>query len=119
MSETTLVTKVTLGTGKTVLLRELQIKHTELAAQAASPKARGDQMLLGMLMQKELLKLLVVAVGQPGQEPQPVKPVQLEDLDSHFSMREYGQLMQVIGELTGGADDMGKAQIEAVNFGSK
>ncbi len=55
MSEQVSVYKVTLSSKKVVLLRELKIKHQELAAQAASPKSNGDTTLFALLSQKELL----------------------------------------------------------------
>jgi hypothetical protein len=48
---------------------------------------------------------------------QPEKAVQLEDLDSLFSFREYAELNQVLVKLVGGDDPLGKFQIEVVSSG--
>ena len=112
MSDQLNVFKVTLSTKKVVLLRELKIKHQELAAMAASPKAAGDNSMFALLMQKELIKQLIVQING-----QAIKPVQLEDLDSLFSFGEYTQLNQVLNKLAGGDDAMGKFQIEVVSSG--
>lgn len=112
MSEQLNVVKVTLSSKKVVLIRELKIKHQELAAMAASPRANGDNAMFALLMQKELLKQLIVSING-----QPVKPGQLEDLDSLFSFAEYTQLNQVLNKLVGGDEAMGKYQIEVVSSG--
>lgn len=109
-----MVTKVVLSSKKEVLLREMKIKHTEQAAQAAAPRANGDSNVLGLLMQKELLKLLICQVD--GKMP---AASELEDMDDLFSISEYNQLLKVAAKLMGG-DDMGKEPTtEVVAFGSK
>jgi hypothetical protein len=109
-----MVSKVVLSTNRVVLLRDVKIKHTRLAAQAAAPKAKGDQNLLAILMQEEFIKLLIVQVD--GKTP---SREELEDLDSLFTVAEFGQLSNVVAQLTGGAE-MGKAPaIEIVSFGGK
>lgn len=111
---TEMVTKVTLSTGKVVLLRDLKIKHTELAAQAAAHRAGGDANVLMILMQKELMKLLIVKVDDKVSSAS-----DLEDMDGLFSLMEYSQLSSVVKKLTGG-DEMGKLPAtEVVAFGSK
>jgi hypothetical protein len=107
------VVKATLSTGKVVLLRELKIKHTELAAQEVAPRAGGDPNVLSLLMQKALAKQLIVQVDEK-------KPSasELEDMDELFSFAEYGQVLQVVGQLAG-ADGLGKPRIELVSSGSK
>ena len=113
MSDKLNVFKVTLSTKKVVLLREVKIKHQELAAMSASPKSGGDNTVFAILMQKELLKQLIVQVNGKA-----VKPMELEDLDNLFSFSEYTQLNQVLNKVTGiGEDTLGKFQIEVVNSG--
>jgi hypothetical protein len=108
------VTKVTLTSGKVVLLRDIKIKHTELAAQEAAPKANGDANVLSMLMQKILVRMLIVKIN----DKQP-SATELEDMDELFTMAEYGQILQVVKKLTGG-DEAGKLPaIEVVSSGSK
>lgn len=106
------VHKVTLGSGKVVLLREPKIKHQELALSAVAEKAGGNQMLAATLAQKELVKMLIVQVDGKAPNNQ-----EKEDLDGLFSLREYGQLVQVLGKLTG--DDLGNFQIEFVASGGE
>lgn len=106
--------KVTLGSGKIVIIREMKISHTELAAQEVAPKAAGDANVLQVLMQKALVKNLLVEING-----QPVTAQDREKMDDLFSMAEYTQLLTVIKEMSGG-DDMGKmSQIEAVSYGDK
>lgn len=108
------VTKVTLSTKKVVLLREVKIAHTEMAAQEVSSKANGDSNLLMLLMQKVLVRLLIVQID--GKVP---SPAELEDMDSMFTIAEYQQVLRVVQKLTGG-DDAGKSPtIEIVNSGDK
>lgn len=108
------VYKVTLSTGKIVLLREMKIKHRSLAIQAASPRSKGDQNLLAVNGQEELLKMLIAQV-----DGKDLRASDLEDLDSLFSMKEFGQLMHVMGQLMGDDGDLGKPQIEIVPSGGK
>lgn len=108
--------KVTLSTGKVVLLREMKIRHTELAAQEVSPKSNGDANLLQILMNQALVKQLIFKIDEatPSQ-------AELEDLDELFSIAEYSQLLKVVGKMAGG-DSAGKSAeplIEIVNSGDK
>lgn len=109
------VAKATLGTGKVVYLRMMKIGDTELAAQAASPRSNGDSNVLQILMQKELVKLLLVKVDE-----KELSASDKEDLDALFTVVEYGQVMQVVSAMTGG-DELGKfkPQLEVVASGDK
>jgi hypothetical protein len=109
----TLVSKVVLGTGKEVLLREIKIKHQELAMRAVGSAAGDNSTLLAYLTQKEMLKMLIVQIN--GKD---MKPAELEDLDELFSYAEFMQLAQVLGQLAGGSD-MGKFQLELVSSGGQ
>lgn len=114
MASEKMVSKVTLSSGKVVLLREVQIKHTDLAAQAAAQRAGDNANLLMVYMQKEFLKLLICKI-----DDKIPTMAELENLDDLFSFVEYGQLSSVIKKLTGG-DDMGKPPtVDLVPFGSK
>lgn len=105
-----MVHKVTLSSGKEVLLREFKIKHQRLAAQAAGGKSGDNVNVLGVNMAEEILKLLCVQTD--GVSP---TPVQLEDLDSLFSYQEYNELLKVISKLMGvNAPD---PKMEVVSFG--
>lgn len=108
------VNKVTLSSGKVVLLRELQIKHQEMAALAVAQKANGNPAILSMLMQKEMLKQLIVSI-----DGKPINGAQLELLDTLFSFQEWMQLNQVFAKLMGADEDLGKFQLEVVTSGDK
>lgn len=112
MSDKVNVVKATLSTGKVVLLRELKIKHQEMAAIAAGPRSGGNPNVLAVLIQRELLKQLICSIDN-----QPVKPIQLEDLDNVFTFREYSELGQILAQLMDGGDSVGKFQIELVSSG--
>lgn len=109
------VTKVTLGSKKIVLLREPKIRDQELAAQAASAivGAEANPIALAMVMQREMLKNLIVQVDE-----KKVKPSELENLDDVFSYPEYTQLSQVIQKLTGIGADQGNVKTELTKYGS-
>lgn len=92
--------KVTCSTGKVVILREMQIKHTEQAAQLVAPRAKGDSTLLQLFMQKELVKLLLVQI-----DGKDVSADEKEDLNSILSMAEYAQVLKIIGKMNGGDDE--------------
>lgn len=109
MAKDKLNTKVTLFSGKVVVLRELRVRHQEQAAQIAASQSDGNHTLLQLKMNKELLKLLIVSID--GKTP---KPIELEDLDNLFSFKEAAQLYHVLNQLAG-SEDLGKYQIEHVN----
>jgi len=111
--ERTMVHRVTLGTGKVVLLRDLMIKHQDLAISAASRRVSSDNKAeLAVAMQKELIKLLVVQIDSK----QPTA-IEMENLDGVFTYGEYMQLVQVLEKLTGGFSEMGNFQIEMLPSG--
>jgi hypothetical protein len=113
-SEEVLVHKITLSTDKVVLMREMKIRDQDLAAKAASSRVGDDsKVAIALAMQKELLKLLIVQIGD-----KKIRPIEMEDLDALFSYQEFRQLTQVLDKVTGGATDMGNAKIEFVNSGS-
>jgi hypothetical protein len=105
-------TKVTLSSGKIVLLRELKISDTELAAQEVASRANGDQLLMQVFMQKALLKNLLLQV-----DGKTVDAVEREDLDSLFTAAEYGQLISVMNKLSGGDDAKKEPGLEVVFTG--
>lgn len=110
-----MVHKVTLSSGKVVLIRDLKIKDQDMAIQAAAQRAGSEnQMALAAAMQKEMLKMLIVKVDEKA-----VKPIELEDLDSLFSYQEYMQLSQVLNKLTGGDEKMGNFKTELVTSGAQ
>lgn len=86
------VAKFTLKTGKTIYLREPQIGDTEEAAKIAGKKAGSDnQVYLGTLLQKEMLKILLVQIGD--------KQLSLHDkekIDTLLTYKEYNQAMKAV-----------------------
>jgi hypothetical protein len=83
------VSKVTLSTDKVVLLRELKISHLEKAEKVA-----GSMTGLGFI--KALIQQLVVVVDDVQ-----LKPIELESIDDLFSVAEFMQLAQVVGNFVG------------------
>jgi hypothetical protein len=111
------VHKVVLGSGKVVLLREFKIKHQEMAIQAVAKRAGDNQLVLGALMQSELVKILVCQI-----DGKDVRPLEMENLDNVFSYQEFSQLTKALSKVMGadeGDDFLQKCQIEVVPFGSK
>lgn len=104
MSETVECAKVTLSSGKVVLLKMLQIKHMEQAEMVAGSAT-------GMKFIKEMIKLLVAKI-----DDRVIKAQELEDLDSLFSIREYMEITQVVGNFIG--DEKAAPQVEMV-FGAQ
>jgi hypothetical protein len=106
------VFKVTLGSGKVVILRELKIQHQELAAKAAAPRAGDNAMLLAMAMQKEIIKMLLVEI-----DGHVLSANEKENLDKILSYKEYNQIQKVVQQISG-SDDMGNESMEIVPYGN-
>ena len=95
------VNKFTLATGKEIYLREPLIDDTEKAAQVAGKKAGTENhALLGLLIQKEMLKLLLVRVDELD-----LKLSDKENLGKFFSYKEYQQALKALIMILG--DDSG------------
>lgn len=84
------VAKFTLSSGKVIYLKEPSIGDTEKAAQVAGKKAGSDnQVYLGVLLQKEMIKILLVQVDD--------KKLSLSDkeqLEKLFTFKEYNQALK-------------------------
>ncbi len=115
------VYRVRLATGKIVLVREPKISDQEMAAKAAAGRLKtDDKHVLSMGIQQELVKMLVVAVGDKENEPERVSHTHLENLDNIFSVREYMQLATTIQKIIGGdVAEMGNAEFEMSSFGEQ
>jgi len=109
-----MVTKVTLSTGKVILLKEPTVDDMEVAGQLAGKIAGDNQAQLGMALQKELLKRILVQINE-----KKLGLADKEGINSLFSLREYSQTMKVVKELTGMDEAEGKPQMEVVTFGVK
>ncbi len=107
------MTKVTLTTGKVVLIRDMKVSDSEAAAQEVAPRSNGDANVLQVLAQKALVKRLVVAVDDKA-----LSMTEKEDIDGLFSIREYNQVLTAIKKMTG--DDGGnEPRLEVVNSGEQ
>lgn len=107
------VHKVTLSTGKVVLVRDPKIRDQELATKAASNLVKGDNAFAyGMALQKEMLKMLLVKID----DHQP-SAIQVEDLDSLFSYAEFMQLLKVVAKVAGLEEDLGNFKLELQKHG--
>lgn len=113
-SATVQVHKVTLSTGKIVHLKDPKIRHQELAMKAIGDKAGSNQAYMGILIQKELVKILLYQVD--GKKP---SGIELENLDELFSLKEYSQLNSAVSQLIGTGGEEGELQIESEFVGGK
>jgi hypothetical protein len=105
------VHKVTLGSGKIVLIRDMKIKHQELAAKALGSRFADAPIAQQVGMQNELLKILIAEVdGKPFKSS--------DNLDDVLTMQEYNQCMKVVAKL-GGASGSEDPLIEVVLSGAK
>lgn len=96
------VIKVTLPTSRIAYLKEIKIKDTHMAAKMIRKTANQAEM--GLTLQTELLKILLVRIDEDAVTEGPVLDhKQKNDLDNIMSMAEYNCLMKVIGKM--GEDD--------------
>jgi len=88
--------KLTLMTGKVIVVREMQIRDFNLAAEIAG-KA-GNNTAVSMQLTNELMKMIIVSV-----DAKVLKPQDKEVLDSLMTVAEYVQLRGFIEESLGNA----------------
>lgn len=103
--------KVTLSTGKIVVLKEYKIKDNRLATKMLG-NAKMNQLEAGIAMQENLLKILLLEI-----DGEPVDHAKKNDLDNIFSVKEYSQLMKVLSKMTGdddGDNSLGEDAIETL-----
>lgn len=106
------VHKVTLGSGKVVLVRDPKIKHQELAAKAAGNMENENDVYKNLRVQNELVKILIAKVDD--------KSVSGGDtLDDLLTMSEYQQILKVVGQISGATDGAAAPLIEVVSSGVK
>lgn len=105
--------KFTLPSKKTIVLREPKIADTRTATAVAGPKAKDNQALLGVLMQEELVKALIVKVND-----KELSALEKESLDSLFTVKEYSSVLQCVGMISGDDEESGKPQMEIVTGGA-
>jgi hypothetical protein len=87
-------TKVTLSSGKVVILREMTMEDQENAA--ASISSTANQIVSGIKMQKELLKLLILEI-----DGKPVSATDKEKINSLFKVKEFNQLTSYLKQEMG------------------
>lgn len=91
--------EVTLSTGKIIHIRQLQVGDQELAVEAVGNRLteKTPPMIASMWIQKELLKLLIVAVGR-----KELTGLQKENISTVFdSFVEQSELLEVVKEMMG------------------
>lgn len=88
--------KVTLPSGKVVLLREMKVRFEDLALKSVGNKAGKNEMYSQKLVGDEMLKLLLISVD--GKKP---APLELENIDEMFAYRDIIALRKVVHKITG------------------
>jgi hypothetical protein len=78
--------KVTLSSGKTALLRKIEIRMLKMAEKAAGGTS-------GMEYMSELLKLVLVKI-----DDKKITPIQLESMDDILDVTDFVQLAGVLGK---------------------
>lgn len=105
--------KVTLSSGKVVLLREPQIEFQSLASQRIGGKAGDDKFTYMIMLNKEMIRLMIHSV-----DGKKVSQKDLLSLDEHFTLKDFNELSRVVTQLTGGDDPL-ELNVETVPFGDK
>jgi hypothetical protein len=104
--------KFTLASKKVIYLREPKIGDLETAAQVAGKKAGDNQAHLGILVQKELLKTLLVGV-----DSKKLSLSEKENLDALFNFSEYQQAVKAVSMITKSEEEGNELTPEFVNAG--
>jgi len=103
--------KVTLSSGKIVLLRPSKISHQTLAARTIEGKTK-DPLTYTIMLNEAMIRLLVHSVNG-----QAVHAKDLVNLDGVFTAREYKEINEVVAKLAG-SDDPLEPTVEAVSMTS-
>lgn len=103
------VHRVTLSSGKTVLIREFTMKHQELAIKATGNRAGGNELLQKYYMQAELTKQLIVQINDKD-----VDKVAMEDVTSLFTPVEYNQIQLAVQQISGLGEDIQTPKLEII-----
>lgn len=90
------VIKVTLSSGKVVLLLEMKMKYEEMAIRAVGKRSGDNEMLAGKMMQDELLKILLVEI-----DGKKLSGIEKESLESVLSYQDIIQLRKAVQEVMG------------------
>jgi len=108
------VHKVTLSSKKVVLLRDIKIKHYELAMKAAGAKSGKNELLAGFTSSVELMKMLLVQI-----DGKDITKAQIENLDELFTAAEFRQLSKFIDKLQQSEGEDEDPKSEVVSFGKE
>lgn len=84
-------TTITLKSGKTVSLRPKKISDSLDAAEALGDQASQHPMTYSLQVAQELARRSVVAINGKA-----VSPKDLLDLDAHFSVEEFGEVLEAV-----------------------
>ncbi len=106
--------RVTLSTGKVVVIRLPKIKHQEQAMRAVGKKAQGNPELLQFLSGVELIKLLLVKVDKKDFS---YKDWETKSLDDVFDLKEIKQITLAISQFTQDEEEGFLPKTEAVSIG--
>lgn len=107
-----MVNKVTLSTGRVVILKELEMRDDENATLLAAKKAGDSPLAFSIFMLTELTKILVLEIDG--------KKLTAQDklqIDKTLSRQEFQEVRQVVGKLMG--DPSTLPTIEAVASGQQ
>ena len=91
--------KFTLSTGKVVILREPKISDSENCAREMGAINQEQLMYGGVKYQKAMVKRLLVSVNE-----QTLTLTEKENLDAHFTYKEYSQVLKAVSHLTDDAE---------------
>lgn len=107
--------KVSLDSGKYVVLREFTVKLKNQAVEAAGLRtsSASSGKAFEATLQDEILKVLIVSVNG-----QSLKAAEREDLDTILTYSEYQQLMMAVGDVMGGMEQIKKPKIEMITSDS-
>lgn len=107
-----LVNEFILGTGKKIYLREPELDDAEVCAQIAGKTTDPKNIVhLGMVMQKEMLKLLLVGI-----DGKKLKLQDKQNLKALFTVKEYNQALQAMKQISEDEAE-GNLQHSHVSFG--
>jgi hypothetical protein len=96
------VFKVVLGSGKEVVLRDMQMKYEDMAIRAVGNRAGKSQELFQKLFGDELLKILIIEI-----DGKKLSGTDVEKLGDLLNYRELNQVRKVVHKITG-VDPMGE-----------
>ena len=90
------VYKITLATGKVVILRDMEIQFEDMAIQAVGDKAGKNEVLFGKMMQDELLKILLMEI-----DGEALTGSQKESFKKLLTYREIAQIRKAMQQIMG------------------